>query len=171
MSLIYLYLTFSNMKETIAGVLDDDLGLVVLLRSLGINWSGSIVLIFLAKNGESSSRDIEQGVGLRHSSVSRVIKILRENNWVTEKKIKRKGKGTHTITKYTLSVSIADIATHFEKNSIKKRGGIWLSLPGKRVYLGGLRDIDCTCFHSLPWIHYNRFSKRVYGCAIYCYGD
>ena len=90
-----------------------------LMVSLGISKNASKVLVYMAKNGESSSRNIETAVDLRQSEVSIVIKWLRNNGWISTKSIRRPGKGRPTQI-YRMRYSMKRIVKEIEANKLKE---------------------------------------------------
>ncbi len=73
-----------------------DREILELMDSLGMNKNISKVLLFLSRNGESSSRKIEGAVDLRQSEVSIVTTEMKNKGWMSFRSIKRKGKGRPT---------------------------------------------------------------------------
>lgn len=96
-------------------VLDDkDLEFAETLRSLGVQRNVAILITYLANVEEASSRDIEMGSNLRQPEVSIAMRTLRENDWVTEREVKRGGKG-RPMKVYSLRTPIDEIIRHFEE--------------------------------------------------------
>ncbi|MGC9514258.1 ArsR family transcriptional regulator [Methanocrinis sp.] len=103
------------MKESTVKVLDDkDLEFAETLRSLGVQRNVAILITYLANVDEASSRDIEMGSNLRQPEVSIAMRALRENNWVSEKEVRRGGKG-RPMKVYSLLTPIDEIIKHFEE--------------------------------------------------------
>ncbi|MCP1391905.1 MAG: ArsR family transcriptional regulator [Methanothrix sp.] len=103
------------MKESTVKVLDDkDLEFAETLRSLGVQRNVAILITYLANVDEASSRDIEMGSNLRQPEVSIAMRALRENDWVSEKEVRRGGKG-RPMKVYSLLTPIDDIIKHFEE--------------------------------------------------------
>jgi predicted transcriptional regulator len=103
------------MKESTVKVLDDkDLEFAETLRSLGVQRNVAILITYLANVDEASSRDIEMGSNLRQPEVSIAMRALRENEWVSEKEVRRGGKG-RPMKVYSLLTPIDDIIKHFEE--------------------------------------------------------
>jgi predicted transcriptional regulator len=102
------------MKESTVKVLDDkDLEFAETLRSLGVQRNVAILITYLANIDEASSRDIEMGSNLRQPEVSIAMRALRENGWVSEKEVRRGGKG-RPMKVYSLLTPIDEIIKHFE---------------------------------------------------------
>ncbi|HII07767.1 MAG TPA: ArsR family transcriptional regulator [Methanotrichaceae archaeon] len=103
------------MKESTVKVLDDkDLEFAETLRSLGVQRNVAILITYLANVNEASSRDIEMGSNLRQPEVSIAMRALRENDWVSEKEVRRGGKG-RPMKVYSLLTPIDEIIKHFEE--------------------------------------------------------
>jgi predicted transcriptional regulator len=103
------------MKESTVKVLDDkDLEFAETLRSLGVQRNVAILITYLANVDEASSRDIEMGSNLRQPEVSIAMRALRENDWVSEKEVRRGGKG-RPMKVYSLLTPIDEIIKHFEE--------------------------------------------------------
>jgi predicted transcriptional regulator len=102
------------MREDISdfGFSARDREIMDLMSSLGINKNVSKVVLFLSKNGEASSRAIENAVDLRQSEVSIVTSSLRRKGWLTSRNLKKPGKGRPTNLfklRYPLPKVIKDI--------------------------------------------------------------
>ena len=103
------------MKESTVKVLDDkDLEFAETLRSLGVQRNVAILITYLANVDEASSRDIEMGSNLRQPEVSIAMRALRDNDWVSEKEVRRGGKG-RPMKVYSLLTPIDEIIKHFEE--------------------------------------------------------
>ncbi|MDF0589964.1 ArsR family transcriptional regulator [Candidatus Methanocrinis natronophilus] len=103
------------MKESTVKVLDDkDLEFAETLRSLGVQRNVAILITYLANVEEASSRDIEMGSNLRQPEVSIAMRPLRDNDWVSEKEVRRGGKG-RPMKVYSLLTPIDEIIRHFEE--------------------------------------------------------
>ena len=63
------------------------------LRSLGVSRNVAKLITYLKGMDESSSRDIEMSTGLRQPEVSIATRPLREMGWISERDVKRSGKG------------------------------------------------------------------------------
>jgi len=109
------------MREGVARVLDDDdHEFVDLLHSLGVQRNVAKVITYLAFAGESTSREIEHGTGLRQPEVSIAMRTLRGENWVREWEIKStEGKGRPSKV-YALSTPVDDIITIIEEKRQKE---------------------------------------------------
>ena len=91
-----------------------DREIMTLMSSLGINKNISKVMLYLSKNGEASSRAIENAVDLRQSEVSIVTSSLRRKGWLISRNLKKPGKGRPTSLfklRYPLPKVIKDIET------------------------------------------------------------
>jgi predicted transcriptional regulator len=109
------------MREGVAKVLDDDdYEFVDLLHSLGIQRNVAKIITFLAVAGESASREIERGTGMRQPEVSIAMRTLRGENWVREWEIKStEGKGRPSKV-YALSTPVDEIIKIIEEKRQKE---------------------------------------------------
>jgi predicted transcriptional regulator len=109
------------MRAGIAEVLDNSsLEFAELLQSLGVQRRVARLLSYLAIAGESTSRDIECGTGLRQPEVSIAMRTLRADNWVTEHDVKStEGKGRPQKV-YTLITPIDEIIRIIEEERRKE---------------------------------------------------
>jgi predicted transcriptional regulator len=109
------------MREGVVEVLsDDNIEFAHLLASLGVQRNVANVITFLAIAGESTSREIERGTGLRQPEVSIAMRILRRENWINEHDVKSgQGKGRpHKV--YTLSTPVNEIIKLVEEERRKE---------------------------------------------------
>ncbi len=64
--------------------------------------------MFLASRGETTSVEIEKGVGMRQPEVSISMKALRRRGWVAKRDVKKEGKG-RPLHAYRLARPLAEI--------------------------------------------------------------
>lgn len=96
-------------KQTAVKVLDEnDMDFIESLRGLKIPRGAAALITYLANNCEATSREIEMATGISQPNVSIAMRILQENNWVTEREIRTKGKGRPKKI-YNLAISIEKI--------------------------------------------------------------
>ena len=108
------------MKESTVTVLDnEDREFAEILRSLGMNRNTAILITYLASVGESASREIELGAGLRQPEVSIAMRDLRDKNWVSEREVRTGGKGRPSLV-YTLTKPINVIIKHIEDEKLRE---------------------------------------------------
>jgi predicted transcriptional regulator len=108
------------MREGVVDVLDDaNHEFVELLHNLGIQRNVALVITYLAIAGESKSREIERGTGLRQPEVSIAMRELRHENWINEGEVKAEGKGRPSKV-YSLRTSIDDIIGFIEEERRKE---------------------------------------------------
>jgi predicted transcriptional regulator len=109
------------MREGLAEALGDKYHeFADLLHSFGVQRNVAKVITYLAAAGESTSRDIERGSGLRQPEVSIAMRTLRLNNWIREWEIKStEGKGRPSKV-YALSTPIDEIIKSIEEERRKK---------------------------------------------------
>ena len=107
------------MRETVVGALNDDqLEMVNILRRLGVQINVAKLITYLASAGESTSREIEMGAGLRQPEVSIAMRTLRRENWVREHDVKTEGKGRpHKV--YVLTTPLDEIIKHIEDEKLR----------------------------------------------------
>ena len=103
------------MKTTSINILDDnDLEIIDIMKSLGMPRNLAIMVTYLTSaETEATSVDIEKASHLRQPEVSIATRKLRAMGWITEKDVKKTGKGRPFKT-YALTVSIEDIMEHLE---------------------------------------------------------
>ena len=98
---------------------EDNLEFVHLLSSLGVQRNVAKVITYLAVAGESTSREIERGTGLRQPEVSIAMRTLRRESWIDEHDVKGEGKGRpHKV--YALITSLDEIIKLIEEEKQKK---------------------------------------------------
>jgi predicted transcriptional regulator len=101
-------------KQSAIKVLDDkDLEFIEALRSLDVARGVAALITYLASVDEATSREIEMGTDLRQPEVSIGMRTLHENNWVSERDVKKEGKG-RPMKVYKLRVPIDEIIEYFE---------------------------------------------------------
>jgi predicted transcriptional regulator len=125
------------MKESTVKVLDDkDLEFAETLRSLGVQRKVAILITYLANVEEASSRDIEMGSNLRQPEVSIAMRALRDNDWVSEKEVRRGGKG-RPMKVYSLLTPIDEIITHFEEEKQQESAQTMESIQKLKELISG----------------------------------
>lgn len=109
----------SFMREAVVGGLNDDqLEMANILRRLGVQINVAKLITYLAAAGESTSREIEMGAGLRQPEVSIAMRTLRRENWVREYDVKAAGKGRpHKV--YALTTPLDEIIGLIEEGKRK----------------------------------------------------
>ena len=107
------------MRATVIGAMNDDqLEMVNILRRLGVQINVAKLITYLATAGESTSREIEMGAGLRQPEVSIAMRTLRRENWVREHDVKTEGKGRpHKV--YALTTPLDEIIKHIEDEKLR----------------------------------------------------
>ncbi len=125
------------MKESTVKVLDDkDLEFAETLRSLGVQRNVAILITYLANVDEASSRDIEMGSNLRQPEVSIAMRALRDNDWVSEKEVRRGGKG-RPMKVYSLLTPIDEIIKHFEEEKQQESAQTMESIQKLKELISG----------------------------------
>jgi len=125
------------MKESTVKVLDDkDLEFAETLRSLGVQRNVAILITYLANVEEASSRDIEMGSNLRQPEVSIAMRALRDNDWVSEKEVRRGGKG-RPMKVYSLLTPISEIIKHFEEEKQQESAQTMESIQKLKELISG----------------------------------
>ncbi|MDF0591893.1 ArsR family transcriptional regulator [Candidatus Methanocrinis natronophilus] len=110
------------MQEGAIRELDDgDLEFASLLNRLGVKRNVAKLITFLAAaGGESTSREIEHGCGMRQPEVSIAMRTLRRESWVSEREVRRgEGKG-RPHKSYTLVTPIDEIVARLEDERQKQ---------------------------------------------------
>jgi predicted transcriptional regulator len=107
------------MREAVVGALNgDQLEMANILRRLGVQINVAKLITYLAAAGESTSREIEMGAGLRQPEVSIAMRTLRRENWVREHDVKTEGKGRpHKV--YVLATPLDEIIRIIEEDKRK----------------------------------------------------
>jgi len=101
-----------EMKHLVDFTENDDNFAEILVKT-GLKKNYAKVLVYLAKNKNLTSRDIERGTDLRQPEVSIAINHLRKRGWVKISNLLTENKG-RTVKLYTLHVSIQDILNEIE---------------------------------------------------------
>jgi predicted transcriptional regulator len=108
------------MRVGVVKVLDDkDHEFVDILRHLGMQRNVAKIITYLAVAGESNSREIERGTGMRQPEVSIAMRTLRRENWINEHDVKGEGKGRPSKV-YALSTHVDEIIRSIEDQKQKK---------------------------------------------------
>ncbi|KUK70294.1 MAG: Uncharacterized protein XD88_0747 [Methanocalculus sp. 52_23] len=108
------------MREGVVKVLDDEnIEFVDILRRLGMQRNVAKVITYLTVAGESNSREIERGTGMRQPEVSIAMRTLRRENWVREWEVKSGGNGRPSKV-YALSTPLDEIIGSIEDEKQKK---------------------------------------------------
>jgi predicted transcriptional regulator len=99
---------------------EEDWKIAELLTEVGVSRNVARTIAYLSKRDESQSVDIENGADLRQPEVSLAIQRLRDRNWISERKIKKEGKGrpTHTYKINTNLETIINTLIQEKKNAL-----------------------------------------------------
>ncbi|MFW6083059.1 MAG: ArsR family transcriptional regulator [Thermoplasmatota archaeon] len=89
------------------------------LNKTVMNRNVAKTLIFIFKKGETKSREIEAGTGLRQPEVSVAVNDLMENDWITKDEVKKEAKG-RPVHHYTLKKDIDEIISEIEEREREK---------------------------------------------------
>lgn len=99
------------MRHTEIHVLDEhEQEYIGLLQGLGMNAAMAKILVCITLNGESCSRDIEITTGIKPSTISIMLKKLREDRIIAAAKKNNNTRG-RGVTYYSLSGSIDNLIT------------------------------------------------------------
>ena len=90
-----------------------ELQYVLTLTNLGIKRHVAKAAVYLIKAGYATSREIEIGADLRQPEVSIAMKELKSLGWVSEKEVKKKGKG-RPLKGYSVNVNFNQIISWLE---------------------------------------------------------
>lgn len=110
---------------------------VELLINAGMSKNIAKTLIFLARNEEATSMEIERGTNLRQPEVSLAMQSLRRKKWIEKRDIKKEGKG-RPIYCYKLIKSMKEILKIIEDDALKKSKEIQKNLAELKKELRGL---------------------------------
>jgi predicted transcriptional regulator len=92
---------------------EKDMEFIEGLQSLGVSGNVAKLITYLKDVDQGSSRDIEMATGMRQPEVSIAMRTLREQGWISERDVKRLGKG-RPMKIYALRITIDEIIGHFE---------------------------------------------------------
>lgn len=98
---------------------EEEKELIDKLYETGMNKNVAKALIFILKEGETKSRDIEINTGLRQPEVSVAVNDLMENNWISKEEVKKEGKG-RPVHHYTLDKEFDGIISEIEEKEQEK---------------------------------------------------
>lgn len=103
-----------------AKLTEEDWKIAELLTEVGVSRNVARTIAYLSKTAESLSVEIESGADLRQPEVSLAIQRLRDRNWISERKIKKEGKGrpTHTYKINTNLETIVNTLVQEKKNAL-----------------------------------------------------
>lgn len=108
------------MKQSEINVLDEEEEeSILLLEKFGMNRSMAKILVCLALQGECNSREIEISTGIKSSTVSIMLKKLREEKVVTATK-KRTGEHKKGIVYYSLAGTIDEVLSILERKKMEE---------------------------------------------------
>ncbi len=115
---------------------EKDMDFIDSLKSLKIPRGVAALITYLANNCDATSREIEMATGMSQPNISTAMRMLQENNWVTEREVRTKGKGRPKKI-YNLAISIEKLieccaALKRQKAGPSRREGIQ-RLGQKRV--------------------------------------
>lgn len=110
---------------------------VELLINAGMSKNIAKTLIFLARNEEATSMEIERGTNLRQPEVSLTMQSLRRKKWIEKRGIKKEGKG-RPIYCYKLIRPMKEIFKSIEDDALKKSKEIQRNLAELKKELRGL---------------------------------
>jgi predicted transcriptional regulator len=85
-----------------------------LLIGIGIHKTAAKILVYFVNNPEATLRDIELGVDVRLSEVSRATKYLTDQGWLRSWQIPMEKK-PYWFKKFELAVSLTEIVASIEK--------------------------------------------------------
>lgn len=108
------------MMENGVRVLEErDKLLIDILWGLGVRRQEATLIVWMNGAGEVSSKDIENGTGIRQSEVSKVLKAMRELGWVDNLGTNNSAKGRPRKV-YSLGASLNDIVTYYELQKLRE---------------------------------------------------
>ncbi len=101
-----------EMKHLVGFTEKDNIFTDILVQT-GLKRNYAKVLVYLSKNKNLTSRDIERGTDLRQPEVSIAINYLRKRGWVKINSLLTENKG-RPVKIYTLHMPIQEILTQIE---------------------------------------------------------
>lgn len=99
---------------------DTDWDFISLLAETGIGLNQARMLVFLDRNSEATSRDIERGADMRQSDVNIIGKKFLERGWVSISEKKSAGKSGRIPQVYRLRKSFRNIIADIERETKEK---------------------------------------------------
>jgi predicted transcriptional regulator len=98
---------------------DKDRLFIDILQSLGVRRQEAVLIVWLNGSGLVSSKEIEQGTGLKQSDVSKILKMIRENGWLDILKTNNLARDRPKIL-YLLSASLNEVVRHYEQKKLNE---------------------------------------------------
>lgn len=111
-----------------------DEALVDLLINTGMSRNVAKTLVFLAKQDETTSVEIENHTRLRQPEVSIAMQELRRRKWVTKRDIKKEGKG-RPVHSYRLTMPFDEIIEQISEEQRRKIQAIEENISRIKAYL------------------------------------
>ncbi|AET64148.1 hypothetical protein [Methanothrix harundinacea] len=102
---------------------DGDLEFVEILQSLGIQRAMAVVITYISKAGEATSKEIEEATRLRQSEVSVAVHGLRGEDWIDERTAQPQGKGRPPAV-YSLSTPLEGIIRRLEEEKRREHAEV-----------------------------------------------
>jgi predicted transcriptional regulator len=93
---------------------EEDLELVGVLISLGVRRNLAAAIVYLCRNREATSRQIEVATNLSQPEICLAMRAMRENDWTEERNIKAPGTGRPQKS-YMLRASLVEILAYYEE--------------------------------------------------------
>ena len=93
--------------------------IIRVFTDLGMPRNLAKTLMYISQVQECRSAEIEHGANLRQPEVSVAMQQLQKRGWIKKRDLKKKGKG-RPVHIYTLTSSINDIVSNFEKEKVKE---------------------------------------------------
>lgn len=97
---------------------EKDTNFVDILVQTGLKKNYAKVLVYLARNNNLTSREIERGTDLRQPEVSIAINYLKKRGWVKISNLLTENKG-RPVKMYTLHIPIQEILNQIESEKSK----------------------------------------------------
>lgn len=112
------------MKERTSRSLDDgDIEFVEILQSLGMQRAVAMVITYISKAGEATSKEIEEATRLSQSEVSVAVQGLRGAEWIDERTAQPQGKGRPPAV-YSLSTPLGGIIRRLEEEKMREHAEV-----------------------------------------------
>ncbi|HOI69933.1 MAG: ArsR family transcriptional regulator [Methanothrix sp.] len=108
------------MKEgTLKALDEDDVEFVEILQSLGMQRAVAVVITYISKAGEATSKEIEEAAQLSQSEVSIAVQDLRVEEWIDERTAQPRGKGRPPVV-YSLRTPVGEIIKQLEEEKLRE---------------------------------------------------
>jgi predicted transcriptional regulator len=121
---------------------EEDLELVGVLNSLGVRRNIAAAIVYLCRNREATSRQIEVATNLSQPEICLAMRAMRENGWTEERNIKASGTGRYQKS-YKLRAPLDEILAYYEER-VQDESARAMNLVQKLKDLSAVVQPSCT---------------------------